>query len=263
MSDDQLKSKVQKQFGKNAEKYVESQIHAKGTDLNMMIEWLKPSNHWAVIDIATGGGHVSKTLSPFVHQVFATDLTPQMLSTARKHLSPSCQNVSYIVADAESLPFLENSFDAAVCRIAAHHFPNPQNFVAEVARVLKPEGKFLLIDNIAPEEAELDLFMNTTEKLRDDSHGRCFTIKEWSDWFKSNGLEMKKSDRRRKTFDFPVWVRRTASSEDQVQSVVKHILGANQMTLDYFSVVTQNGEITSLQIDEWMVLAEKAAIIKK
>ncbi|WP_409304726.1 class I SAM-dependent methyltransferase [Peribacillus sp. SCS-155] len=259
MSDDQLKSKVQDQFGKNAEKYVKSAIHAKGTDLNAMIEWLTPSDNWVVIDIATGGGHVSKTLSPFVDHVYATDLTPQMLTTARKHLAPGCKNVSYIIADAETLPFLENTFDAAVCRIAAHHFPNPQKFVAEISRVLKPKGKFLLIDNIAPEEAELDLFMNTTEKLRDDSHGRCFTIKEWSSWFEQNDLVITKSEKRRKTFDFPVWVKRTTSSEDQVQSVVKHILNANQITLDYFSVNAQNGEITSFQIDEWMVLTEKSS----
>jgi hypothetical protein len=83
MSEDQLKSKVQEQFAKNAKKYVESPIHAKGLDLNTMIEWLKPPKDWTVLDIATGGGHVSKKLSPLVNHVLAID-NPQVLAGMAK-----------------------------------------------------------------------------------------------------------------------------------------------------------------------------------
>jgi hypothetical protein len=44
-----------------------------------------------------------------------------------------------------------------------------------------------------------------------------------------------------------------------VQTVIDHILGADASVLDYFAVESENGEIRSLQIDEWMVLTEKAA----
>lgn len=256
-SNDQIKSKVQEQFSKNAEKYVSSETHAKGTDLPAMVTWLDPSKDWILLDIATGGGHVSKTLSPHVGHVFATDLTSQMLATAQKHLSSSCQNIWYVVADAEQLPFLDDTFDAVACRIAAHHFPNPHLFVKEVARVLKPGGKFLLIDNIAPEDNVLDQFMNKTEKLRDESHGRCFSVSEWTQWFTEHGLDIQKSELRRKKFDFPVWVRRTTESEEQVQTVVSHILEAKQDIHKYFSVQIQCGEVLSFEIDEWMVMVEK------
>ena len=258
MTDDQIKARVQEQFSKNAEKYVSSDTHAKGTDLPTMAVWLEPTKDWIILDVATGGGHVSKTLSPHVGHVFATDLTSQMLATAKDHLSSSnCNNVWYVVADAEQLPFLDHTFDAVACRIAAHHFPNPQHFVAEVARVLKPGGKLLLIDNIAPENSELDGFMNTTEKLRDDSHGRCYSISEWNNWFNDHNLTVMKSELRRKTFDFPVWVRRTTDSEEQVHSVVNHILSARKDIQEYFSIVMENGDIQSFQIDEWMVMVQK------
>ncbi len=255
--DKDQKIKVQEQFSRSAEEYVTSETHAKGNDLPAIVQWLQPSQQWTVLDVATGGGHVVKTLSPHVKQIFATDLTPQMLFTAQKHIDTSCNNVSYVVADAESLPFLNETFDAVTCRIAAHHFPNPQDFISEVSRVLKPGNRFLLIDNISPEDIKLDVFINTLEKLRDESHLRCYSIGEWKAWFEEQGLTIIKSEKRRKKLEFPVWVQRTTQSDKQVKAVVGYVLGADQEKLDYYSVLIKDGEIKSIEIDEWMVMVEK------
>lgn len=255
--EEQIKDKVKQQFAKNAEKYVTSVSHAKGSDLQTMVEWLQPQSDWTALDVATGGGHVAKTLSPYVQQVFSTDLTREMLATARNHLAPSCDNIAYVVADAEELPFLDSVFDLVTCRIAAHHFPHPDRFVKEVSRVLKPGGKLVLIDNVAPQDPVLDQFVNTMEKLRDHSHGRCYTLAEWKGWFADNRLAVVKEESSKKTYDFPVWVRRTTESDEQVQAVIDHVLSAEPPVVDYFSVQTENGEIRSVQIDGWMVLAEK------
>lgn len=56
---------VVNQFGSNAKNYVTSQMHAKGKDLDMMKEALKGRNNKALLDIATGGGHVANALAPF------------------------------------------------------------------------------------------------------------------------------------------------------------------------------------------------------
>ena len=141
------KQKVEEVFGKNADKYVTSNSHAKGDDLPLLVDWLKPEKTWKVLDIATGGGHVTKTLAPHVATVFSTDLTRAMLENTAKHLRHNFDNIEYVVADAEALPFLTETFDAAVCRIAPHHFPQPDRFISEVAKVLKTGGKFILIDN--------------------------------------------------------------------------------------------------------------------
>lgn len=257
MEDDKLKSIVQNQFGRNAEKYVTSETHAKGDDLSLLVEWLHPKADWVVLDVATGGGHVTKALSPHVGHVFATDLTQQMLATAEKHLSQSCNNVWYVVADAEALPFLNESFDVVTCRIAAHHFPNPQKFVSEVSRVLKPGGKFLLIDNVAPDNTKLDNFVNTLEKLRDESHVRSHSIPDWRKWLNDSAFVEEESVVRKKQFDFPTWVRRTTKSEQQVQQVEQYILTADQEIQDYFAVALKDDQIASLKIDEWMALFKK------
>lgn len=252
-----IKDDVKEQFGKNAEKYVASETHAKGDDLSLLVPWLRPWPDWMFLDVATGGGHVSKTMAHYVGQVFATDLTQQMLAAAREHLRKHSHNISYVVADAEALPFLDETFDAAACRIAAHHFPDPRAFIQEVARVLKPGGKFLLIDNIAPEDENLDCFVNTLEKLRDTSHVRSYSRAEWLAWTEQAGLSMSQSCIRKKTLPYAAWVRRTADSEEQVAQVTAHITRADAQTHAYFAVEKEGEEVRSIQIDEWMALFVK------
>jgi ubiquinone/menaquinone biosynthesis C-methylase UbiE len=253
---EEVKKLVQSQFAKNAEKYVMSESHARGDDLSQLVNWLHPDPNWIILDIATGGGHVAKALSPHVAHVFATDLTQQMLQAAKKHLH-EYQNIWYIIADAESLPFLNETFDAVTCRIAAHHFPNPENFIREVNRILRPGGKFVLIDNVSPEDQQLDQFMNTLEKLRDESHVRCHTIPEWKGWLHHWGFEERKSRIRKKTYDFPKWVKRTARNEQQIRQVQGYIQSADRTIHEYFSVTMNHDQIISLQVDEWMALFEK------
>jgi len=258
MEKDQVKKKVIEQFSKNAEKYIQSESHAKGKDLPLLVEWLKPQRDWIALDIATGGGHVAKTLSPHVKQVFSTDLTKEMLTNTARHLTnQSCQNIFYVLADAEKLPFLDNTFEIVTCRIAPHHFPNPQNFINEVARVLKPGGSFLMIDNIAPEDKQLDKFMNTFEKLRDESHVRCLSVSEWRNLIKAAKLAEVNSQIRKKTHSYPTWVRVTANNEEQIDRVSDYISNGGEECQTYFNVSYENKMIQSVQIDEWMVLCKK------
>jgi ubiquinone/menaquinone biosynthesis C-methylase UbiE len=253
----EIKDAVKRVFAKNAQKFVTSESHAKGSDLSQLVEWLNPQPNWVVLDIATGGGHVAKTLAPHVGHVFATDLTHQMLANTAKHLTQHAKNVWYVLADAESLPFLDNSFDCVTCRIAPHHFPNPHKFIEEVHRVLSPGGRFILSDNVAPPVPQLDTFMNTFEKIRDVSHVRCLSIKEWRELFASTGLIEKKSAEQKKFYDFPKWVARTADSQEQIDRVSQYILQADDQIKDYFSVTIEEDQVKSLEVDAWLVMCEK------
>lgn len=254
---EEVKRLVQEQFGTHADKYVSSSTHSKGADLTLLPQWLQLPADATVLDIATGGGHAAKALAPYAAYVFATDLTRDMLQNTRSFLA-SEPNIFFVTADAEALPFLDNTFDAAVCRIAAHHFPNPESFVREAARVLKPGGKLLLIDNVSPNDTELDEFVNHLEKTRDISHVRSYSITEWSAWFKQVGLNKVNDNLRKKRFDYKEWVMRTTSSEEQVKEVDQHILSANENIKKYYSIKLSENIIDSFEIDEWMVLLEKS-----
>lgn len=250
------KEQVMKNFSQNASYYVTNAIHAKGDDLQTIIEWLQPNKTWNTLDIATGGGHVAKALSPHVKQVMASDLTKEMLEAASNFLSDG-ENIQYIIADAENLPLLDESFDAVTCRIAAHHFPNPEKFINEVYRVLKPNGKFILIDNIAPEEDHLATFMNTFEKLRDNSHVKALKWSEWKSLLENIGLSVERNRIRKKQFIFNNWVNRTTDSDEQREEVEVYLLNGSNITKDYFEIQINNHHVESLKIDELMVLCTK------
>ncbi len=179
-SNQDKKTQVQEYFSRTAEGYVTSFSHRGGEDLTRLIaigEW-QPTQH--ALDVATGGGHTALAVAPHVAHVTVSDLTPRMLEQARTYLtSQGVTNADFQVADAEQLPFADASFDRVTCRIAPHHFPNLAQAVKEIARVLKPQGVFLLIDSIAPSDPKLDAFLDTFERRRDASHGRSWTIEEW------------------------------------------------------------------------------------
>ncbi|SET37749.1 Methyltransferase domain-containing protein [Salinibacillus kushneri] len=250
------KAKVIEQFSKNANSYVTSPSHAEGKDLSMIRDWLNPGRNWIVLDIATGGGHVAKTISPDVKQVFATDLTKKMLQNTANYLK-NYENIYFVLADAENLPFLDDTFDAVTCRIAPHHFPRPDLFIKETSRVLKPGGKFLLIDNITPEDPELAKYMNGFEKLRDNSHVKCLSASKWEQLTQEHQLIKQKNNIHKKTFPFSNWVRRTTDKAEERKRVKDFILNGSSKALNYFRIEQKDGEITSLKVDEMMALFEK------
>jgi ubiquinone/menaquinone biosynthesis C-methylase UbiE len=250
------KQKVVENFSKNASEYVTSKLHAEGKDLEVMIDWVKPKKTWIALDIATGGGHVAKALAPYVKQVFATDITKKMLETAADHLH-EYSNVFYCLADAENLPFLNASFDLVTCRIAAHHFPNQEKFIQEVSRVLKPNGKFIFIDNVAPENEHLIEYMNTFEKLRDSSHVKCLSVEQWKNLMSQHHLHVLQTRMAKKTYSFQNWVNRMLESNEDIEKVENYILAGDTEQKNYFEVKIENGKVNSLKVDDAMFLCEK------
>lgn len=176
---DPTKAAVQKQFGAHAAAFAVSAVHARGFDLALLPELAGLTGRETVLDVATATGHTAFALAPHAARVIGLDLTPEMLEEAQRQAAArGITNVAFVPGDAEQMPFPDAYFDVVTCRIAAHHFPNVARFCREAYRVLKPGGRFLLVDNVAPEDDELDRFMNEIDKLRDPSHYRAWRVSE-------------------------------------------------------------------------------------
>ena len=201
---DEVRALVRRQFGPNAANYATSQVHAAGSSLQRLVELLAPRPDWRALDIATAAGHTAFALAPHVAEVVASDLLEEMLAVARDQAAErGLDNVRFESADAEALPFPDATFDVVTCRIAPHHFPRPGRFVAEVARVLKPGGRFGLVDNMVT--AEASAFVNGFEKRRDPSHVRALSMEEWLELIAGAGLAVETVEALRKRMVFTTW----------------------------------------------------------
>ncbi|MGE5333248.1 MAG: class I SAM-dependent methyltransferase, partial [Nitrososphaerota archaeon] len=253
-----IKERVREAFGATAEAYVTSLDHASGPDLNRLVELAAPSRTDHALDISTGGGHTALALAPHVARMTASDLTPRMLAAARDFLTASgVTNASYVVADAEQLPFLDASFDLVTVRIAPHHYANLPKAVHEMVRVLKPGGRLLLIDNIAPESPELDEMDNRWEKWRDPSHVRNYTVSEWRAYLADAGLEITDAELQRKSFNFAPWVERMRMPAAERAKLEADMLAAPPDAQAYFAIEAADGHVTRWSSERLIARAVK------
>ncbi len=223
------KKRVQEQFGASAEAYVTSDIHARGASLARLVDLTQPKPAWTVLDVATGAGHTAITFAPYVGQVIACDITMRMLELTRQMAQEKgLANVVISAADAENLPFEDNSLDLVTCRVAAHHFPALSAFMAESARVLRPGGSLAVVDNIVPGSRrdnkkgratrEAGRYINAFETLRDPSHVRCLSLDGWQEQFYQAGLRIVHQEVADKMLEFHDWMARMrVRSDDQIR----------------------------------------------
>jgi ubiquinone/menaquinone biosynthesis C-methylase UbiE len=108
---------------------------------------------WFVADLGCGTGQVSEMLAPFVAQVIAVDESSAMLAAARKRLK-GYDNVSLREGDLGALPIDDESLDAALIFLVLHYTADPAEVLTEACRVLKPEGRVLVVDMMPHERSE-------------------------------------------------------------------------------------------------------------
>ncbi len=253
-----VKERVRQMFGRAADAYVTSTSHASGDDLAKLLELAAPRPSDRGLDISAGGGHTALAVAPHVASVVASDLTPRMLEAARAFITArGVGNVSYVIADAEQLPFLDASFDLVTVRIAPHHYANVQAAVSEMARVLVPGGRLIVIDNIAPEDSVLDQAVNDWEKRRDPSHVRAYTVSEWRTFLDWAGLQVQSLEVGSKPIDFASWTERMQMPAEASEQLAADMLGATQPVHEHFKVRGEGGRLVSWSSDYVVLLATK------
>lgn len=200
---------VKTQFSSQAAAYVTSAVHAEGEDLADLVERLRDRPQARVLDLGCGGGHVSFRLAPYVAEVVAYDLSPAMLAVVeREAATRGLANIATRQGPVERLPFEAGGFDAVVSRYSAHHWSDFAMALGEARRVLRPDGRAIFVDVVAPSAPLLDTHMQTMELLRDPSHLRNYKPEEWRQALRTAGLEPGRAVFRRLRLDFASWVGR-------------------------------------------------------
>lgn len=256
---ERVKDRVRDMYGRNAEAYVASPTHAKGDDLARVVELAAPTAGDFALDVSTGGGHTALAVARHAGRVVASDLTPRMLAAARRFIQGSgLANVDYVVADAEQLPFLDETFSLVTVRIAPHHYADVRAAAREMARVLTPGGRLVLVDNIAPENPELDRRVNEWDKRRDPSHVREYTVSEWRTFLAEAGLRITDLETAQKAHDFASWAERMRMPREERDALERDILAASPAARAHFAVTERDGQLLSWAADYMICRAIKS-----
>lgn len=99
-----------------------------------------------ILEIGAGTG-LNFRFYPECRDAVASDISLEMLRFAQG----KTDSVSLIQADAMNLPFGENTFDAAFATLVFCSIPDPDKAFAEIIRILRPNGRLVLLEHVRPE----------------------------------------------------------------------------------------------------------------
>ncbi len=179
-----------------AEAYRNATEQREGEDLDLIVEWARGAR--TALDVATGGGHVTRRLREAGLEVVSTDPAPGM--------QPD------VICPAEHLPFADSSFDLVVTRIAPHHFEDIAAAVAELARV---SSRLVVVEDTLFVSEQVE----EAEKLRDPTHVRSYSEREWRGMLEAAGLEVEQVQRFEKRHPLDEWLARSGTPPEDGERV--------------------------------------------
>jgi ubiquinone/menaquinone biosynthesis C-methylase UbiE len=139
------------------------------------------------LDVGTGAGALAFALAPLVREVVGLDPVPELLEFARVRALP---NTEFVEGDGTALAFPGGSFDLVGTHRMLHHVAQPERILAELARVTRPGGRVLVVDQLASDDAAAAATLHEFETTRDPSHTRLLTDRELRELFAASGLEL-------------------------------------------------------------------------
>jgi ubiquinone/menaquinone biosynthesis C-methylase UbiE len=120
-----------------------------------------------------------------VREVVGIDESEDYVAAAREHAPPGC---TFVLGDAAALPFPYGDFDLVGCLRVLHHVARPELVVSEIARVTRPGGRILLVDQLGDVDPIRSLELDRFERARDPSHTRLLPDADIRGYLDANDL---------------------------------------------------------------------------
>lgn len=137
-----------------------------------------------ILDVGCGNGNLFTLLPDGKFELFGVDFSENMIGEAKKKCG---QKADFSVADAEDLPFDNDTFDIIVCNASFHHYVHPDTVLKEMHRVLRYGGKVLIGDPYMP--AVVRPVMNVLTKFSDSGDYHFYGLGEMKKLFVKNGFD--------------------------------------------------------------------------
>ena len=236
--------------------YLRSSWHANEAALAHMV-LVSNVRGGSIVDVATGAGHAAMAFSHSVDRVLALDTSPRMLAIAKEEAGKrEIDNIHYVIGDALDLPFLRTSFDGVVCRVAAHHFEDPELFLRRSFDVLKQGGFLLLIDTVGADDPGADEALHLLEILRDPSHVRDYTPSAWRRMARIAGFEIELEDTVQKPLNANEWMDRISVDSATRKKILELIISSKDWFREYLRPHSK-GDLLTFHLSECTMLLRK------
>ena len=119
------------------------------------------------MELGAGTGLNAPHYTEAVTQLVLTEPDPHMARRLRKRLAadrPAVASVEVVETPAERLPFDDESFDSVVSTLVLCSVADPAGAAHEIARVLKPDGRFLCLEHVRSEDDGLARWQDRLER---------------------------------------------------------------------------------------------------
>lgn len=118
-----------------------------------VVKLVSEKNPENILDIATGTGDLAISLTATnAKEIIGLDISDGMLEVGRLKIKSKSLDgiISMVIGDSEDLPFDDNTFDAITVAFGVRNFENLEKGLAEILRVLKPNGIFVILETSVP-----------------------------------------------------------------------------------------------------------------
>lgn len=174
-------------FARTAERVAARQDSRAARLAKDVSDFVRPSGEERALDVGTGAGALALAFAPFVREVVGIDPVPELLELARQRATP---NSEFVEGDGTALLFPDGEFDLSGTHRTLHHVVRPERIVAELARVTRPGGHVLVVDQRAPDNPAEAAALHEFETVRDPSHTRLLTAADLRELFAANRLAL-------------------------------------------------------------------------
>jgi demethylmenaquinone methyltransferase/2-methoxy-6-polyprenyl-1,4-benzoquinol methylase len=120
-----------------------------------VLQLVSDKNPKTVLDIATGTGDLAILMTKTnAERIVGLDISAGMLDVGRKKIESQklSDKIEMILADSENMPFENDTFDAITVAFGVRNFETLEKGLAEILRVLKPNGIFVILETSVPEK---------------------------------------------------------------------------------------------------------------
>ena len=136
-----------------------------GPVIEHMLNRAKLKSGEKILDLGTGTGSVAIVAATMIGpdgRIIGVDISPEMLDKARARVQAlSLANVEFAEGRAEAIPAEDDSLDAVLASLSMMYVIDRANAAREIARVLRPGGRFIAAVWAGPEETDIVKFQQT------------------------------------------------------------------------------------------------------